>query len=682
MNSKVSFAFPYEGLTGSLFQSKDWSNHPLGSIENWPISLTCLLNVLFHSRNAMCIWWGKELFQFYNDSYLHHLATKKSQEGLGEKAEIYWKETWPSVQTEVKQVLKTGKPIGKKDQLISIVESGQKEETYWTTSYTPLFNGDKIFGVMAMCVETTQQIKAKKQLGESENRLSLALNSGKIGLWDWNAHSGYVFLSDSLMNDWGIDKNKFNHTLQECFERIHPEDRQWVWEEVQKSTFQLQPYDVEYRVVRPGGETIWINAKGRFYVNEKSEPERLSGITINITEKRQAAEELKKAKIEAERANQLKSIFLANMSHEIRTPLGAVLGFAKLIKEASTSEQRAEYAEVIERNGSALTKIIDDILDLSKVESGRLEIEKIEFSIEHLCQEVFKMFTDTALKRNIRLDLELDQNLPFLIKSDPTRIRQILCNLMSNALKFTSEGQVRMKVEFIKAEQKTWLKFSVSDTGVGLTETQQAKLFSPFSQADCSTSRKFGGSGLGLSLSKKLAQALGGDLYLEHAAPREGCTFVAKIEAEIPLKNELYLQSKNNSSQDINLKGIKILHIDDSVDNQNLIKLNLEKLGISLSFANNGLEGYKKALKEDFDLILMDMQMPIMDGFEATAKLRGFGYDRPIVALTAHAMREEQSRTKGIGCDAHLTKPLNVDLLRTVIGKLITTSKLQAKNLH
>lgn len=375
-------------------------------------------------------------------------------------------------------------------------------------------------------------------------------------------------------------------------------------------------------------------------------------------------ERLKESKTEAEEANFSKSQFLANMSHEIRTPIGAILGFTDLMKNAAnTVAETRSYMNVVDRNSQQLLRLIDDILDLSKVEAGMMATEKIEFSLPEVLSDFNSVMTFKARESGIEFRLVLESSIPEMICSDPARIRQILNNVVGNALKFTSRGSVVLSVQWASPN----LTFSIRDTGVGISKEQEARLFKPFSQADISTTRKFGGTGLGLALSRRLAETLDGTLQLSTSSEGAGSTFVFQMRSELiantmlvgaeSLDANLHIHSPTKETA-LSLGGMKILLVEDSPDNQVLINMYLSKVGASVTIASNGAEGVKRALAEDFDVVLMDIQMPVLDGHDATKKLRSTNYSKPIIALTAHAMKAEQDKCFASGFSEFLTKPI------------------------
>lgn len=376
-------------------------------------------------------------------------------------------------------------------------------------------------------------------------------------------------------------------------------------------------------------------------------------------------------KKQAESANQVKSLFLANMSHEIRTPLGVILGFVEVLKDPQLShEQRKKYLETIESTGQNLSRIINDILDISKVEFGYLETEISPFSIEDLFVELDILFRLKAEKTQNILKFDIETNATRQIRTDRLRLQQILINLISNALRFTEKGVVQVAY----SNTENTLIFRVKDTGIGMSQDQVSKLFALFSQADQSTTRKYGGTGLGLVLSKKLAQILGGDVYLEQTSLQLGSTFAATIKNQTETNEVVHKPvSTTKTSEQPNkpLEGKKILVVDDSMENQMLLNVYLQKMGMKVDEAPNGDIGVQKALAEDFDLILMDIQMPVLDGYSATEKLRASGYKKPIIALTANAMKEDRERSIRAGCNDYLTKPIQSNkLMQTIIDHL------------
>ena len=391
------------------------------------------------------------------------------------------------------------------------------------------------------------------------------------------------------------------------------------------------------------------------------------------------AMEVDRMRAEAEASNQAKSAFLANMSHEIRTPMNAILGFTDLLLADEISEaERKDYIQTIQRNGDHLMCVINDILDLSKVESGKMTVETVQTSLPELVGRVSSLMRSKAQQKGIELKQDASDNLPDYVFTDPVRLRQILINLMGNAIKFTHNGSVTLSAthEMIE-DQQAQLVFEVRDTGIGIPPEKIDKLFKPFNQADESVTRHYGGTGLGLTLSKQFAQLLGGDIQIESTLG-QGSTFRVTIPVKLaktavktaPAKTKNTKQQPTEAAEQFN--GARILLAEDGKDNQRLIMFHLEKLGVEVELCENGKDAYEKAIEQHkagtpFDLILMDMQMPIMDGYTATSRLREEGYPGPIVALTAHAMSGDRQSCIAAGCNDYETKPINRERLAQLI---------------
>ena len=443
---------------------------------------------------------------------------------------------------------------------------------------------------------------------------------------------------------------------------VHPEDRDNAVEAWARSVETGQLYTTEFRIRRVDDSYRWHLVRAEA-VRERGRLVAWYGTCTDILEGKQLNEELKIARQQAEHANRAKSAFLATMSHEIRTPLAAILGYSEILKDETLEpEERLEFLTTITRNGVALTRLIDDILDLSKVEAGQIEPELMDFSLAEMLGEIRSLFEEQARSKELKFEMETT-GLPERVRTDPTRLRQILVNLIGNALKFTSQGSVQVWARL----QSGLLHFQVRDTGIGLTEPQAARLFQPFSQGDGSTTRRFGGTGLGLALSRKLARALGGDVWLDSAEPDVGCCFHATVAAENCGTPADVAEVPAHSPQ---LRGLRVLLVEDLPDNQRLISHLLERAGVSVALAQDGQEGLEKALAGGYDVVLMDMQMPRLDGFTATRMLRQRGYRGPVVALTAHAMVEDRERIAECGCDAHLTKPIDVNAIYQTLQRL------------
>ncbi len=390
----------------------------------------------------------------------------------------------------------------------------------------------------------------------------------------------------------------------------------------------------------------------------------------------------------AEAASRAKSRFLANMSHEIRTPLGAVLGFADLLRSPLHSdEDKQNCITAISRNGKVLLKIIDDVLDLAKIEADRIEAERSQVSLVEILRDLRTVHSYKANEKGLQLEIKATTDLPLQIWTDPLRLKQILNNMIGNALKFTERGRVELILSCEQICDETRLKFLIKDTGCGLTASEAGRLFQPFMQADSSTSRRYGGTGLGLVISKELASLLGGDVILSESRPGSGSTFQVTIDPgriESKIDGQAVIKKSGESAPELfhekqqRLDGLRILLADDAVDNRQLISRLLKLAGAAVETANDGREAVEKALKNSYDIILMDIQMPGTDGYQATRQLREQGYKKPIIALTAHAMKEELERCLKAGCDHHLSKPIDYQKLLASITRFARRREAEA----
>ncbi|MEE9354803.1 MAG: response regulator [Methylococcaceae bacterium] len=433
-------------------------------------------------------------------------------------------------------------------------------------------------------------------------------------------------------------------------------------------------------------KTFLVNCSPVLGANQKAGGVLISFQEITALEQKKA--ELKKSKEEAELANRTKSEFLANMSHEIRTPMNSILGFTEILKRGynKNSQDGKKHLQTIHTSGKYLLDLINDILDLSKVEAGQLNCEQVSFSPHIIVNEVIQVMGVKAQEKGITLTFELDGEIPEKIRSDPSRLRQIITNLVGNAIKFTAAGGVKIVVKMIADDPEPLMSFSIIDTGIGIPQQKIQSIFDPFVQADSSVTREFGGTGLGLAISQKFVQALGGGITVTSDI-EQGSNFTFTIRtgslegismlAPEHIHNELTYPEENNQIDWSFPPNTTVLVVDDGIENQQLVKLVLEEADIKVETANNGQEGLDKVVSGDYSLILMDIQMPVMDGLTSVKAMREQGLDLPVLALTAHAMMGHEEESLAAGYSGYLTKPIDFDVLLQTLAQWLGGKQLQ-----
>ncbi|RYZ59965.1 MAG: response regulator, partial [Proteobacteria bacterium] len=517
--------------------------------------------------------------------------------------------------------------------------------------------------------------QSNEQLAESQDRFNRVARAANLGIWSWSSGSGVMEASKECREHLGLSDD-IVLTPDVFFESIHHDERETVRAVIRKARLENEIFDISVRSSASSRlEPKWVRLAG--WIDEDQEEQageqRLDGISIDISGYKKAVEEKDAAQTIAERASQAKSRFLAQMSHEIRSPMDAILGYAQILidDDIMKSEDNRNLLARIKVNGDHLMHIIDDILDLSKFEAGRVSIENSHFSPIALVKEVMQSFYPIAEAKTLDLRLDVSDNVPEQIFSDSSRLKQILFNLIGNALKFTEKGSVKVEIK----TRDEHLEFIITDSGVGLSADQIPRLFQPFEQADSSINRKFGGTGLGLVLSRHLAEALGGELSLSSEGTAKGAKFsftIAMVGCETPFDEKGLTMGTESLS--IDLRGIRVLLAEDSPDGAAIVNRLLIRAGALVTLAVNGFEALEKLRTEDIDLVLMDVQMPGMDGLEATRILREEGFKKPIIALTAHALPEEKIRSAVAGCNAHLTKPVDKNILLRAIEQFTSKS--------
>ncbi|WP_413558222.1 MHYT domain-containing protein [Bdellovibrio sp. HCB209] len=548
----------------------------------------------------------------------------------------------------------------------------------------------------------SRQRLAQEEITHREAQLREAQRISHIGSWEWVYNSNKITYSDELLAIYEFTEAPSGTSFDKFFERMHPEDKNWVRQAQQKAIAEASSYNFIYRIRTASGQEKVLEARARVVKDASGTPIKIQGTTQDITDLKKIEAELKQSQSEleervrartadlnkalerereakeaAQNAATVKSQFLANMSHEIRTPMNSILGFSELLSMSNLDTDQADHLERIQANGAQLLKIIDDILDLSKFEAGKVSIERTVCKPADLIEDAIQSLAPLAQKKNLNLAKDISSDTPPEIFSDPARLQQILTNLLSNAIKFSEKGTIfiRTTLDYGNYDGKKQLFIDVEDKGVGIAPEAQSLLFQPFTQADNSIVRKFGGTGLGLALSRNIARSLGGDLKLQKSSEQEGSTFRLTLDvSEVPRHQSEVdtTKSKDASGPLANIKrGLRVLLVEDMPDNELLIRTYLQSSGFETETAGNGIEAIEKAESFNPDLILMDIQMPLLDGLEATRRLRNKNFTKPIIALTAHAMDQEIEKSYKAGCNNHLSKPIRRQALLVAINNVL-----------
>jgi PAS domain S-box-containing protein len=417
---------------------------------------------------------------------------------------------------------------------------------------------------------------------------------------------------------------------------------------------------------------------------EKEFLKAISNTLAGVITRKVGEQDLKAAKEAAEIANQAKSDFLATISHEIRTPLNGIMGMTELLMEKHLSSKKQFYVEMIKTSGESLLRVINDVLDLSKIEAGEINLEEIIFDLRDTRRELRDLFGELATKKGIRFRTRISQNVPKFVIGDQHRVHQILINLLSNAMKFTERGEISLRIKSVEKQGKSWIVFNIEDTGIGIHQEVQDTLFQPFTQADTSTTRKFGGSGLGLTICKKLTSLMHGEISLKSELGKGSC-FVVTLPIRKSESEPVTVAPAKKLEKISFSKKTQILVVEDNIVNQRLFQIILKNMGIKTEVASNGVEALAMLDKNEYDMVMMDCHMPEMDGFAATSAWRAKEVlqpkktKTPIIAVTANAMRGEKERCLGVGFDAFLTKPIDKTELQKMLMFYIDEKKYSVK---
>ncbi|GAB1410101.1 hypothetical protein MASR1M90_12550 [Desulfovibrionales bacterium] len=547
--------------------------------------------------------------------------------------------------------------------------AGMREVVVYKTLF---FDQGQRAGILGIIVDVSQLV-------QTEERLRLAIEASATGIWEWNRLTDEVYYSPRWKEIIGYEHDDRKFTIDDWKERIHPEDREWVLH-VNDHFFQSEDsrFELEYRLRHKDGTYRWIGAFAVCLRDADGNPYRVTGSHTDITARKELEHELRSARDAALAASEAKSTFLANMSHEIRTPLNGILGMLQLLQPLVGDEEQREYIRLALVSSQRLTSLLTDILDFSRIESGQMALEAQPFAVDELRDALLGLFRITAQEKGLALRMDTDPNLPPVLVGDQSRVQQVLFNLVGNALKFTAQGGVHVYACLLPVRQtdRYQVYFEVQDSGCGIPEDRLSAVFEPFVQAEGTYVRAHQGVGLGLSIVRRLIDLMRGSLCIETGP--DGTTIGLSLPFGCQADPAPGAVESENTAGLAQTKPLKILLAEDDEVNLFAAKSLLRRLGHQVVVARNGQEAVSLAQTQDFDLVFMDIQMPVMDGVEATKAIRALSGPRahvPIIAMTAYAMAGDEDHFLDSGMTGYVPKPVNMRALELVLKQVWTDAK-------
>jgi len=533
--------------------------------------------------------------------------------------------------------------------------------------------------------------RAETSLKDTEERFALAVDGTEDGIFDWDVKSDKVFYSRRFFEMLGYDRQAHTGTPEDCRELIHPEDVDKAWEYAQQYlNGELSEYRQEFRMKHESGRWVWVQSRAKALFDPQGKAYRMVGAHTDITHTIKTQEKLEAEKEQAEEANRAKSEFLAHMSHEIRTPLTAISGIAEILEKMKDQfdDRQQQLIGTLLSSTSSLKDLINDILDFSKIENGDLELDEQAFALDSVFESVISMMSFKASEKGVSFVFDYNSMEDTEFYGDAKRIRQILVNLVNNAIKFTDQGGVTVKATIEDRDGNDFLRIDVADTGIGIAPENFDLVFERFKQADSSVSRKHGGTGLGLPISRNLVQLMGGDIFLSSEVGK-GSTFTVLLPVRLASSQTGKTENKSgekklNDKIRSTLTGHnKILVVEDYEGNVVVLSYILEEIDVDFDVASTGTEAVKLWSDNHYDMILMDIQMPEMDGFSATKEIRKLEQQKrldytPIIGMTAHALVGDKDKCIEAGMDSYLPKPIVESDLKRKILKYLKEDKKKA----
>lgn len=524
-----------------------------------------------------------------------------------------------------------------------------------------------------------ERSRAIEALQDQKQRLLDAQSISQIGDWHWYLSDNQFSWSDEMYRITGTSRTRFIPNFSNFLSQlVHPDDQRFFKTAIHEASAS-GIVDFRHRIILNSGEVRHVHQRGKIIRDDHQKVTGIQGTLQDITERLKIEQRLLEAKQQAEQANRVKSEFLANMSHEIRTPMNAIIGLVELCLNGNISSKQRDYLERVETASRSLMTIVDDILDFSKMEAGKMRLETVPFLLEEVLDHVYSTMSELSARKNIQLIRPAAYNTYHAVVGDPQRLRQILINLIGNAIKFTERGEIRINLkELRRTADQTRLQFSITDTGIGMSQENLSRLFHAFSQGDSSVTRKYGGTGLGLIICKQLVEQMGGDISV-NSRENEGSTFTFTVTlgladpATVRRGSEDRRRTGIDTSKLQYIRDARILLVEDNEVNRIVAIELLEQAQLQVDIAENGNIALDKLLQKQYDCVLMDIQMPVMDGYQTTRQLRTLECCNklPVIAMTANAMSDDRNKCLQAGMDDFISKPILPETLYTTLLKWI-----------
>ena len=537
----------------------------------------------------------------------------------------------------------------------------------------PILRQDGSKNLLVLASDVTDLYAARTRAEASEQRLKYILEATAEGIWDWNLRTNHLVNNVRWCELFGYPIEAIEHSIEDFGSLLMEEDRPEVMLAIQNCLQGKGAYSHEHRMRRKDGTILWVRDRGNVVEwSEDGQPLRMVGSVADITDIKKAQIELQRAKEAAEAASKAKSEFLATMSHEIRTPMNGVLGMVDLLQITDLNKNQRHYTDIIATSGKHLLGVIEDILDFSKIEANKIELQEEHFDLQILIDGITELLHEQATNKQLYLKLHTDLQGKTHLQGDAHRLRQVLFNLIGNAIKFTEMGSVTVNVTVTECQPtRIWISFQIKDTGIGIKEEAQQKIFDAFTQEDSSTTRRFGGTGLGLPIAARLVELMGGKLELS-SRPGLGSLFYFTLPftlVECPPNTNVENRVEHLPNLDHAIQG-RVLLVEDNLINIEVARLWLEELGLHVTVAESGQEALDAIAEQTFHIILMDLHMPGMSGQEVSREIRrressnGTTASTPIIALTADVAEDIRDDCLAAGMNDYLAKPLDVNQLR------------------